>query len=114
MSPATAFALAWALAYAGLAAFGLAIERHHRQVRGRPLAAAARRRLRLAGSAPLLAALAILTAGWGWPVGSVLWTASLSTAALPLPFLFAYAPRAVLPSILALLLAALAAGSWSL
>jgi len=99
--------LALALAYAGLAALCLAMERHHGQVFARRGPAPGRQRaLRLLGWLLLalspLPAIALRGAG----EGTVLWCGLLTAALLPLALLLAYAPRLVAP--MALLLGLLA------
>ncbi len=81
------------LAYAGLAALCLAMDRHHRQVAGRGIRPRATLALRLAGTAILVLSFAAAIAADGWVFGPVAWCGGLTAAALALVFLLPYRPR---------------------
>ena len=88
------FLLSFALAYAGFAAVCLALDRHYRQVWGRPPARCTATLLRVVGY-PLLGLAAVpCVAALGGATGFVMWLGVLSAAALPLIFLLPFAPRA--------------------
>ncbi|WP_296952702.1 DUF3325 domain-containing protein [uncultured Massilia sp.] len=95
---ATCLALvALGAALAGLAALGLAMDRHWEQLHGRGTgpAPSARRRLRHAGTVGLLASLLACIALRGAAQGWVAWAGMLTAAALTLALALAYAARAV-------------------
>lgn len=81
------------LAYAGLAALCLAMDRHHRQVMGRGIKPRAILALRLAGTAILALSFAAAIVADGWVFGPVAWCGGLTAAALLLVFLLPYRPR---------------------
>ncbi|MGE0254800.1 MAG: DUF3325 family protein [Alphaproteobacteria bacterium] len=85
--------LSFTLAYAGLAALALAMERHQRQVWRRPLAVHWRRLLRPLGWLAIAVAFAAAVAAEGWSLGPVAFTGLLALAGLALVFLLAFAPR---------------------
>lgn len=85
--------LAPILAYAGLTALCLAMDRHHRQVWQRVPAPGLRIGLRVLGSSLLAAAFTACVDTAGASIGSVSWFGVLSAAGLLLVFLLPYAPR---------------------
>jgi hypothetical protein len=89
--------LSLALAHAGMAALGFAMDRHHEQLTRRRDEMPPRRRalLRLAGVALLVAAVAPCVMAWGGTVGSVAWLGFLSAGALWVALLLPYRPRGV-------------------
>ncbi len=89
------------LAYGGMTALCLAMNRHYRQVRfGRP-SLQLKWILRSTGTALLLVALLLGIIGWGPTIGPVVWFGVLSVSALILIFMLPYRPRLVLRSSLA-------------
>ncbi len=98
--------VAFALAYAGLAAFSLAMNRHARDVFQRELAGRSRLTLRCAGCCLLVASLILTAAGSGWPMGTVEWFGMLIASAVACVLLLTYYPKAV--AVLAAVLPALA------
>ena len=98
--------LTFALAYAGLAALSLAMNRHAREVFQRELADGARLALRGAGGCLLVVSLILTAAGSGWPVGTVEWFGMLTASAVACVLLLTYYPKAV--AVLAAALPALA------
>lgn len=99
--------LAFALAYAGLAALALAMTSHHRAVFGRPITLRLQRLHRAAGVGLLLAAGAALSREHGASVAVVVWFAQIAGAGFGLTALLAYAPRWLAAPAAALLLLAL-------
>ena len=85
--------LTFALSYAGVACFGLAMSAHHRAVFGRAPDARRVRRFRLGGSSLVLAALITACTSHGWQIGATTWVAMLATSGFALTQLFTYAPR---------------------
>lgn len=86
----------WALllAFGGMAALSLAMDRHHEQLTGREGPGRGRRAgLRVTGTALLIAALWSSTQGWGASVGVVVWLGCLSAGALAVTLGLSYAPR---------------------
>ncbi len=81
------------LAYAGLAALCLGMDRHHRQVVGRGIKPRATLALRLAGTTILALSFAAAILSDGWVFGPVAWCGGLTAAALALVFLLPYRPR---------------------
>ncbi|HEY8427941.1 MAG TPA: DUF3325 domain-containing protein [Sandaracinaceae bacterium] len=86
-------ALALTLAYAGFTAVCLAMERHHRQLLGRPPARRTATSLRATGFVLLGLALAACLLTYDGSVGVILWLGLLTAAGLALVFLLPYAPR---------------------
>lgn len=82
------------LCYAGFAGLCLGMERHYRDLVGRPPQARVSLGLRLAGSLLLAAGLwlAVVVDG-GWSMGLVHWFAALMGSAMLLVFLMPYRPR---------------------
>ncbi len=96
------------LAYAGMAALCLAMDRHHRQVVGRVLRPGIAGALRVVGCAALTASFAAAVTAEGWARGPVAWFGALTAAGLALVLLLPYRPRlAVGLGLAGLLLAAL-------
>jgi len=83
------------LAYAGLGALCLSMERHYADLHGRGAAPTRelRRNLQLAGWSALILALASAIGSEGGPHGVMLWLGGLSGAGLALVLLLPYAPR---------------------
>jgi len=84
----------FALAYAGLAALSLAMNRHARAAFQRELSDWLRFALRCAGCCLLAASLILTAAGSGWPVGTVEWVGMLIASAVACALLLTYYPRA--------------------
>lgn len=86
------------LAYGGMTALCLAMDRHYCQVCfGRP-SLQLKWILRLTGTALLLVALLLGMIGWGPTIGPVVWFGVLSVSALVLIFMLPYQPLLVLRS----------------
>ncbi len=88
--------LAFALAYAGVALFALAMKAHqntHRALFGHAADSRQCRAFRCGGTALLLAAALAATHAFGWQVGLVAWCAMLTASGFTLTQLLAYAPR---------------------
>ncbi|MCB5190026.1 DUF3325 domain-containing protein [Methylobacillus arboreus] len=86
--------MTYALAYAGMTAFCLGMEKHYAQARdGAVLSPASRKWLKAIGWS--LLALGILSSayGWGWSIGLVAWTGFVSAAAISLVLLLSYSPN---------------------
>lgn len=95
MNTTTASLLALALAFAGMAALGFAMDRHHEQLtRRRETPALQRRLLRGLGSLWIVLALAPCLIAWGGSVGTVAWLGFLSAGALGVALSLPYLPRA--------------------
>jgi hypothetical protein len=88
-----------ALCHAGFGALSVAMQRHYADMHGRGQEAppALRRRLHAAGASALVLAFAaaVLHAGSGH--GPLIWVGAMTTAALALMLLLAYAPQRVAP-----------------
>ena len=86
------------LAYAGLAAFALAMDRHYRQMRGQKRGCPPQLRIALGigGAAIQVLSLWAAARSWGWAEGSVAWFGAISGAATVLALLLAYHPRLAL------------------
>lgn len=106
----TMFIGALLFAYTGMMGLCLGLERHYKQVCGKPGPLWLRRSLRAGGWLALAVSLFLCAAAWGWAMGPVAWFGALSLGGLVLVMLLAYGPR------LAVALAALlpAWGLWSL
>ncbi|MFB4394180.1 MULTISPECIES: DUF3325 domain-containing protein [unclassified Pseudomonas] len=91
------------LAYNGMVALCLGLERHYRQVWQRVPGAGWRQVLRGLGWLALLASLGASVAAWGWAMGPIAWLGLVSMAGLALVLLLPYWPRAAV---------AVAAGAW--
>ncbi|WP_420995098.1 DUF3325 domain-containing protein [Cupriavidus sp. 30B13] len=97
LSPLSPMLGAWsslALCYAGMTALCLAMDRHHAQLWRREPARVHRIILRSVGWLLLMLAALSCLRGWGASIGAVVWTGSLSAAALALVGLQAWRPRA--------------------
>ena len=86
-------ALSFALAYAGLTALCLSMQRHHRQAMNRAVTPMARTGLIVAGWLCLLASILPCFVVWDTGTGVVAWIGILSAAGYGLAFLLPYAPR---------------------
>jgi hypothetical protein len=73
--------LALLLSLAGFTSLALAMDRHHRQLRGRPLGDGHGRRLRLVGGLSLALSYGCVVADMGWALGSLAWFGFLSLGA---------------------------------
>lgn len=89
----TAFCAALLLAYGGMLALCQGLERHYKQVWGKPPELWLRRLLRLGGW--LLLALSLYASAqlWGWAMGPIGWFGLLSLSGFALALLLPYAPR---------------------
>lgn len=105
--------LAWLLCYSGFGALCLAMDRHHRDLLGRPALPWVRRVLRWAGVSLLGLSLWVAIVVAGVALGLVQWCAVLMGSALLLVWGLAYRPRVAVGmaglSVLASPLAAFAA-----
>lgn len=81
------------LAYSGMLALCMGLERHYKQVWLRVPASTLRRGLRVAGWLLLAASFAASVQAWGWAMGPVGWFGLISLAGLALVLLLPYAPR---------------------
>ncbi|CZZ88944.1 membrane protein [Bordetella ansorpii] len=94
MTTTQAVAAALGLAFAGFAAFALAMERHHEQATGREgLAGTVCMGLRARGLLLMSLALPCCLQPWGAPVAAIVWLGILSCAALMTTLVLSYAPR---------------------
>lgn len=85
--------LAFALAYAAVTTFALAMATHHRTAFGGPPDACRQFSFRFIGCVLLaLSALSALRA-FGWQIGLVAWIAMLATSGFVLTLFLAFAPR---------------------
>lgn len=84
-----------ALAYGGLAAISLTMDRHHADIHGRGKAQDHRTRLSflLAGWSGIALSFVACIAAHGSHIGPVLWCGMLTAAAILLTLLLQYAPR---------------------
>jgi len=89
----TALCGALLLAYAGMLALCQGLERHYKQVWGKPPAIWLRRSLRAAGWLLVGLSLYASAQAWGWAMGPVGWFGLLSISAFSLALLLPYAPR---------------------
>lgn len=97
MTYASTVLTALGLCFAGMSAFSLAIDRHHRQVYGNDAPPRKRYLLRLAGTLLLIVAIAPCVALWGAGAGVVSWVGMLTIGALLAALLLPYWPRRVAP-----------------
>ncbi|TBV08730.1 DUF3325 domain-containing protein [Stutzerimonas kirkiae] len=81
------------LAYVGMLALCLGLERHYKQVWQQAPAVWLRRTLRATGWVALAGSFAICVLHWGWAMGPVGWFGAISMAALALVLLLPYGPR---------------------
>lgn len=84
------------IAYAGLLALALAMDRHHEQVFARRPSAGTGRLLRWAGWMTLGLSLPPAVMTWGWAIGLPAWLGLLTLATAALVLLLPHAPRAAL------------------
>lgn len=86
------------LAYAGLAANSVSLDRHYADIhgRGKELEARTRLRCRTLGWLGIALSLAACVGANGWHTGPVLWCGVLTAAAIVLTLLLQYAPRKAL------------------
>lgn len=103
-----AFIASLSLAYAGMLALCLGMERHFKQVFGRPPVAHWRAGLRAAGWSLLATSLYAAALAWGAGMGAVGWFGLISLSGFGLLLLLPWAPR------LALWLPAGGAVAWGL
>ncbi|MDH4610862.1 DUF3325 domain-containing protein [Pseudomonas sp. BN102] len=89
---AAAFLAGLVLAYGGMLALCLGLERHYKQVWQRLPAPSLRRALRSGGWLALGASLAACVAAWGWAMGPVGWFGLMSLAGFGLVLLLPYRP----------------------
>jgi hypothetical protein len=95
MTTSYASLLSLALAYAGMAGLGFAMDRHYEQLtRSRETPPRHRVLLRVGGAVLLVAAAVPCVIAWGATVGPVAWLGFLSAGALPLALMLPYRPRA--------------------
>lgn len=80
-------------AYVGMLSLCLGLERHYKQVWGKPGPLWLRRGLRCVGWMALAMSLLLCSAAWGWAMGPVGWLGALSLAGLVLVMLLPYGPR---------------------
>ncbi|MRW82991.1 DUF3325 family protein [Pseudoduganella sp. FT26W] len=97
MSYAAIVLTAFGLCFAGMAAFSLAIDRHHRQVYGDDTPVRKRYLLRVAGTLLLVAAIVPCVLLWGGGAGVVAWIGMLTIGALLPATLLPYWPRRIAP-----------------
>lgn len=83
------------LAYAGLTALCLAMDRHHRQVWEFAPRASRRMLLRLTGWTLIAGSFLVCSYGFGWSIGLVVWCAALTAALVVLVPLITYRNRLV-------------------
>jgi hypothetical protein len=96
MTTAYASLLGLALAFAGMASLGFAMDRHYEQLtRSREVPQRVRLLLRVAGCALLAVAAVPCVMAWNASVGTVAWLGFLSAGALPVALLLPYRPRGV-------------------
>ncbi len=80
-------------AYGAMLALCQGLERHFKQVWGRPCLLWQRLALRGMGWAALLVSLLLCAQAWGWAMGPVAWLGLLSLSGLALVMLLPYWPR---------------------
>lgn len=90
----TATLLAFALAIVGAAALAAAMDRHHRQINGRP--ATHRLAWRLLGTTAWATSLGMCAASLGWAVGVVQWLGMLTVGCLLVMAMLAFWPGLLL------------------
>ncbi|OEC32745.1 Protein of unknown function [Pseudomonas cuatrocienegasensis] len=89
----TSFFAGLLLAYAGMAALCLGMERHFKQVWQHLPSPGQRQALRLAGWALLAGSFAACVLAWGWAMGPVGWLGQVSLGGFLLLMLLPYWPR---------------------
>lgn len=100
---ASGLAVSLALAFAGLAALALSLDRHHRAALRSPLPRGRARPLRAAGWAGLALSFAAAVALSGWNFGPVQATGATTAAALAVATCLTYRPGWLRPAALAAL-----------
>ncbi|MBA1204549.1 DUF3325 domain-containing protein [Pseudomonas capeferrum] len=80
-------------AYGGMLGLCQGLERHYKQVWGKPCAPWRSRVLRGLGWVGLVASLLLCVQAWGWAMGPVAWFGAMSLAGLALVMLLPYWPR---------------------
>ncbi|MHC6224915.1 DUF3325 domain-containing protein [Pseudomonas sp. X10] len=80
-------------AYSGMLGLCQGLERHYKQVWGKPCALWQRRGLRALGWGALVVSFLLCVAAWGWAMGPVGWFGVISLAGLVLVMLLPYLPR---------------------
>lgn len=114
MTTLMASLLAWALAFAGMLALALAMERHHAALNSCLSMTPWRcRMLRTSGLLLLAAAAGPCVQAWGTPVGMVAWLGFLSASALLTVAGLAVVPRVVAVAASAAALIALGVWFWA-
>ena len=89
-----ALAMGYALAYAGMAALSLGMQKHYAQLHAdAELPAGRKTLLKVMGWGALALALLPVIHGWSVAMGLVIWTGLVSVAALNVVLVLAYAPR---------------------
>lgn len=81
------------VAYVGMLALCLGLERHYKQVWGRAPARVLRVGLRVTGWLALALSFALCGAAWGWAMGPVAWFGVISLAGFGVAMLLPYWPR---------------------
>ena len=84
---------ALAIAYIGMLTLCQGLERHYKQVWGKPPAARLRRVLRVAGWLSLGLSFWFCGLAWGWAMGPVGWFGMISLSRFSLLMLLPYRPR---------------------
>ena len=95
MSDALFVLTALMLCFSGMAAFSLAIDRHHRQVYGDDAPSRKRYLLRTGGTALLALAMLPCLLLWGAGAGFIAWTGMLTIGALLAAVLLPYWPARI-------------------
>ncbi|HKS13121.1 MAG TPA: DUF3325 domain-containing protein [Pseudomonas sp.] len=80
-------------AYSGMLALCQGLERHYKQVWGKPCAVWQRRVLRALGWVGLGVSFVLCVQAWGWAMGPVGWFGVMSLSGLVLVMLLPYVPR---------------------
>lgn len=89
----TMFIGALLFAYSGMLGLCLGLERHYKQVWGKPGARGLLRLLRLSGWAALVVSFMLCVCAWGWAMGPVGWFGAISLAAVMLVMVLPYSPK---------------------
>lgn len=90
--------LALALAHGGFALLAFSMDRHHRQLVGRPADALRRRWLPVAGTIALTLSFAACIGATDWDSGSTLWVGLIALAAGIVLLQLTYRPRSLMPA----------------
>jgi hypothetical protein len=88
-----AISMGLCLAYCAMVALCLGLERHYKQVWGRPPSPLLRRVLRATGWLALAASFAASVVAWGWAMGAIGGLGLVSLAGLALVLVLPYHPR---------------------